>query len=499
MGTRRKSARASLVLTTGEAMVYGCSFIRNMILARMLTKADFGIAATLTMFITLLEFSSRLGISRFLVRDKEGNQPEFLAAAHLVHAVAAGLSSIVMAFAAWPLARLFGIGDHVSALLVLAVIPLLHGATHLDVRRFERELRFGPGVWLEMVPQVTITLAAWPLAMWLGDYRTMLVLLIVKAVFVCVGSHWVAERPFQLRMHRDYVTRMLHFGWPLMVNGFLMFGVLQGDQFLVATFYGMVELAPYAAAAALTMAPTFVFGRIFNPVALPVLAKAQGDPSAFERRYGLLIGIISVFSAAYCVGMIIGSEAIMRLVYGQKYAHSGIILCWLVAANSFRNIRIAPAIAAMARGDSMNQLLSSLARVVALAPALAVAYARQPVWMIASSGLVGEALACMVSFQRLSAVHRMPRARNLRPTGLVAAAVLLAGAISRLGTQYLHPVLSLSLAVLGAALAGGVVMLLLEDTRREAQRLWGLSRSVSLGEWLSLLKDNGPWRKSAQP
>jgi O-antigen/teichoic acid export membrane protein len=497
MSLRRKSLRGSFILTLGEGVIYGSSFIRNMILARMLTKADFGIAAAFAMIITLLEFSAKLGISRFVIRDKEGDQPEFLATAHFVQGAAALLSSLLMVAAAWPMARLFGIGDHVSALYVLAAIPLLHGITHLDVKRFERELRFGPSTWVEMVPQVAITLAAWPAAEWFGDYRAVVVLLIVKAVCSCVGSHWLAEQPYRWRMHREYILRMLRFGWPLLVTGFLMFGVLQGDQFLVATFYTMTDLGPYAAAAALTMAPTFFFGRVFNSVALPVMAKVQDDPVAFERRYRLIIASICVFSTAYSVGMIVGAEALMQLVYGQKYAGSGIILGWLAAANSFRNIRIAPAIAAMARGDSVNSMVSNLARVVALLPALAVALSGQPVWMIACTGLVGEALACTVSFRRLSKQHRVPLARSLWPTLLVTVTVLLAGLASHFGAQHLHAALSLALAGVGACCAGIVVGWLLVDTRREAVRFWHQFSRVGWREWLPLLKGESSRHKPA--
>ena len=175
MSVRRKSARGTLVLTMGEAVIYGCSFVRNMILARVLTKEDFGISAAFSLIITLLEFSSKLGISRFVIRDEEGDEPEFLAAAHLVQGAVAVLSSLLMVAAAWPLARLFGIPTAVGAMFVLAAIPLLNGITHLDVKRFERGLRFGPSTLVEMLPQIVVTAAAWPVTVWLPDYRAVVV------------------------------------------------------------------------------------------------------------------------------------------------------------------------------------------------------------------------------------------------------------------------------------------------------------------------------------
>ena len=488
MNLRQKSVRGSVVLTLGELVVHGGGFIRNVILARLLTKADFGIAATLAMVINLLEFSGKLGIARFVIRDPEGDEPEFLATAHLVQALAAGLSAALIAAAAWPMARLFGIGEHFTGLLALAVVPLLQGVGHLDTRRYERELRFGPSTMVDAIPQLGITLLAWPVGVWFGDYRAVLLLLVVKAVLSCVGSHWLAEQPYRWRCRRDYVTRMVRFGWPLIVNGLLMFVVLRGDQFLVATFYSMEDLGPYAAAAALTLAPTFFFTRVFASVMLPVMAKVQNDAAAFVRRYRLVVGLIGAFAASYAAGVMLCAEALMSGVFGSKYAGAGIILAWLTAANALRILRLAPAIAAIARGDSVNQMVSNLSGLVALLPALAVALAGQPVWMVACSGLVGETVACIVSFHRLERQHQVPLVRNVQPVALVAAVLLLAGWGGHWGVQQLTPLASVSVAALGAMVAGATVVLVLEDPRQEAGRFWRRLRSVGWRRLPSFLR-----------
>ena len=164
MTERRHALRGSFVLTLGEVVVYGCSFVRNMILARMLSKADFGIAATFAMIVMLLEFNAKLGIPRFVVQDKSGDKPGFLATVHAVHFLAGLASALFMLVAAWPMAMLLGLEDQLPAICALALIPLLHGLHHLDTRRFERDLRFGPCAMVEAIPQVVTTLLAWPVA-----------------------------------------------------------------------------------------------------------------------------------------------------------------------------------------------------------------------------------------------------------------------------------------------------------------------------------------------
>ncbi|HWB01664.1 MAG TPA: oligosaccharide flippase family protein [Verrucomicrobiales bacterium] len=478
MSLRGKSLKGSALLSAGEAVIYGASFVRNMILARLLTKADFGTAAAFAMVITLLEFTNKLGISRFVIRDKEGAQADFIATAHLMQFVTGVISALLIAVAAVPLANLFGLENHRWTMVVLAVVPVLNGLQHLDVRRFERDLRFGPSTLTEVIPQIVITLAAWPLAHWLGDFRAMLVLLIGKSVMSCVSSHWLAEQPYRWQSHRDYSIRMLKFGWPLLVTGFLMFGTLQGDQFLVATFYTMTDLGPYAAAAALTMAPSFVFGRIFNSVMLPVMAKVQDDPVAFHRRYRQATAVIVTFAAVCAAGMIIGSEALMVLVYGPKYAGAGVIMAWLAASNAYRNLRISPALAAMAKGDSQNQMISNLWRVVALVPALVLALAHYPVWMLACTGVVGELLACRAAWVRLSRRDGVPLSTNLVSGMWVAGAIIFAFGIDALGVNHWNPYLAVGIAAFCSLCIGAGMVMMMPVLRHEAAILWSRWRQT---------------------
>lgn len=484
MSLRRNAARGSATVAGAAAVSNVAGFVRNVILAHLLTKADFGIAATLGLVISLFELSAKIGVSRFVVQDPEGNQPEFVAAAHFLQFVTAAIGALLIVASAPLLGHLFGIPDQGWALSSLAILALFRGFEHLDVYRFERELRFGPSTTVDAVSQILITAMAWPVAKWLGDYRAVLVLLIVKGFISCVLTHRAAEYRYRWAMHRTHLMRMLKLGWPLLVNGFLMFGVLNGDQFLVATFFTVSDLGPYAAAAVLVSAPTFFFAKIFSSLSLPIVSKVQADPVMFTRRYHQAISLVTVFSAACAVGTIVGSESLMRLVYGAKYTGSGQILAWIAAGNAFRIVRMAPALAALSRGDSKNQMVSNLWRSLGLLPALVVAFAQLPVWMIAASALVGEGFACAASFVILSRRDKIPMAINLVPTAMVAGTIALALVVAELGFFRDNLLLGLAAAVTSALLAGAIPAFLLPPMRSEISRL---------GRRLTLAEINTSW------
>lgn len=470
MTTRRKILQGAAWVSVGEGVGYAASLARNMILARLLSKADFGMAAVFGMVISLLEFSAKLGVGRFLVRDKEGDDPTFVATGHALQAAAALCSALLMVCCAPVLARWFGVGDHAWALAVLAAVVMARGLQHLDVQRFERHLRFGPSAMSEAVPQVLITLAAWPLAAWLKDYRAVLILLVTKALASLALSHALAERPYRWTWHPEFGRRMLRFGWPLLLTGFLMFGIMQGDQFLVATFYSMSELAPYAAAVTLVMAPQFLFGRVFNSVALPLVARVQDDPARFTWRYRQVMGVMTLYAATSTAVLMVGAEAWMRGVYGAKYAGAGTLMAWLAAVAAFRALRMAVAVANIAKGDSQSQLIANLVRACSLLPAFWVASQGRPLWWIAACGLVGELLATGVCAWRLRREAGVPVALTARPAlGILALTAVCGWVGSWTAGLSVGPAMLLA-CLLGLA-SGALVVLSRAELRSEAMTL----------------------------
>lgn len=435
MKLRSKVIRGSVVLMTSEALGYSASFARNMLLARLLTKVDFGVAASFALVIGMMELAGKLAIAQLVVQDREGDQPRFLATAQMLQFLAGCLSCLVILVAAPAVAAMLDLSDQAWAFRWLALLPLFKGLESLDVRRMGRELRFLPSSLVEMVPQVLITLAVWPLGVWLGDYRVVLVLLLAKGLLTLLGTHWLAERRYQWSFDRTIAQRVFRFGWPLLLNSFLMFGVLQGDQLLVGAKYSIADLAVYAAAALLTLVPGNMLVHVMSSLMLPILSRVQDDPAVFRRCYRLSAQIVTAFSVSYALGIIIGAESIMTLVFGQKYADGGVLLGWLAATNSLRLLRVAPALAALARADSKNQLISNLLRSTSLLAAAVVAFSGEPLWEMAAVGLLGEGLALAGTLYRLNRRDQIGWSDSLYPAAFLMVGLSAAGLLAAVGVH----------------------------------------------------------------
>src|SRR5579872_157767 len=94
----RSFLKSGTQLSINQAIVQACSFVRNVIVARLISPADFGIAATFVMTFSLLDMISNLSADTLLVQAKDGDEPLFQGTAHSIHLIR-GLINAILLFA----------------------------------------------------------------------------------------------------------------------------------------------------------------------------------------------------------------------------------------------------------------------------------------------------------------------------------------------------------------------------------------------------------------
>jgi O-antigen/teichoic acid export membrane protein len=368
-----------------------------------------------------------MAINRLIVQAKEGDQPSFQAVAHFMQFLLGLVTGVFLFLLAGPLAALFRVPEALWAFRTLALIPCLRGCMHLDVNRMERTMRFGPVVAIDFVPQVAIALCAWPLAVWLGDYRSLLFLLLARWLLAVGTSHLLAQRAYRWGWDTAHLKHVLAFGWPLLMNGFVMLTIFQGDRFIVGARYSMADLAVYSVAGSLVLLPADVLGHVLSAVSLPLFSAAQDSPKTFGDRYVLCWQLTTPIAAAFATSCMLAGQLLISLFYGKKYEGAGILFGWMAITEGLRLLRLAPTVAAMARGDTRSLLFANLSRTLGPCLAVVAAVAGADLTLIAVSGLAGEGLAFLTSIVLVAKRHSLSPRVAYRPIAVAATLTLLAG------------------------------------------------------------------------
>ncbi len=400
---------ASVRVSLGQAATQASSFVRNLILARLISPADFGIAALLGVSLQVIEMFSNLTGDILLIQAKDGDEEQLQATAQMLRAGRGVLNGVLIFALAWPAARLFGVPEATWAFRCLGLLPVLRGLFHLDMSRLQRHLRFGPAVITDAGANWCATLVAIPMAFWLHSYAAMLWALVTQAATATALSHILAERRYLWAWDRKWWRRIASFGWPLMINGILMFGIFEGDRLIIGSSkrlfpsapYTLADLGAYSVAFALTMAPMSFVANIGSSIFLPYLARVQDVRVVFRQRYALCCQVVCLLGAVASIGFISLGGNVLVLLYGSKYAAGASVIGWLGAMWAVRIIRAAPTLAAMALGDTKNAMMSNIARASSFLGMGAAAAVGAGLPWIAIAGLCGEVLALCVSLLRI--------------------------------------------------------------------------------------------------
>jgi len=396
------------------------SLTRNVVVARLISVEDFGIATTFILTMSLVEMVSYVAVERLLVQDKEGDAPHLLATAHTIQLARGAAGTIVLFLASQPIAALFGVPDAAWAYAALAPILLLRGLMNLDLFRLQREMQFVPFVSVEVAAQAVSTVAAAVLAYVLADYRAILFALLLQQLTHTTATHLVARRPYLCGWNAKIALRIGRFGWPLLLNGFLIFGIFQGDRIIVGSHIGMVELGWFSVAFSLTLMPTMLAASTLQTFFLPQLARAQDRPAEFEHLAQVTIQVTLMIGAALAVMFALAGPVVLITLYGPRYETSLSILTLLAVMHSVRFAKAGPAVVALAKARTDNPLIANITRFLTLFVAWYLVHNGAGVVAVVVVGIAGEGLAFAVSLTLLRGRLRLALAPFAAPVLAVA-------------------------------------------------------------------------------
>jgi O-antigen/teichoic acid export membrane protein len=324
--------------------------------------------------MAIVEMLSALGLQQQIVQAKDGDDPRLQAGLQGFQLLRGCLSGIVLFLLAAPISRFLEVPEVTWAYQLLAVIPVLNALVHFDVYRLNRKMIYLPGVLSLSVPALISVLIVWPLAAIYSDWRVMLYSILAQAVMAAVTSHLVAERRWTAILDRTIMKQSLSFGWPLLVNGLLLFLVFNGEKLIVGRELGMADLAIFAMGFTLTLTPTLVMARSIQTFFLPQLSalkdRAEQTPAEADAAFAsvaratLQASIVNGSLLVVAV-MLIGGPVVYMLL-GEKYAPLVPLMTGLAVMQALRVFKTGSAVVALSLAQTENAMIANLFRVAAL-------------------------------------------------------------------------------------------------------------------------------------
>lgn len=451
-----------------------------MVLARLLTPADFGLMAMLLVFITFAALLVEGGLGTALVQ-KQASTDNDETSVFLVN-LGAGC---VLALALWVLApgiaRFYAQPTLSPLLQALAWLLPLGALTTVPNALLTQKLDFRRRAGAELLASVgSGGIALW--LAWRGHGVWSLAWQALSGAALRTALLWWMSgwRPRGRYDHNTFAD-LFRFGGYLLLANALSVGAMRLQSLLLGRLFDARTLGVYAMAQDTQQAPAQLASALLNRVGLPMFASVVDQPVKLAGALRLSLRL-SMFVFAPCMAVLaVVAAPLVRLLYGPQWAEAAPLLSVLALAALFWPLHVLnlAALGALGRSDLILKLEVAKAAVTIPLVAVASPFGAQPVACAALTA----GLACIWINTRCA--HRLldcglrVQLRDLQPILLLT----LAASASAWGALVLagHAPWALGLAIAAAVTtyALGAVMLRLQAWQDLLEFLRTLRISVS--------------------
>lgn len=462
--------KSAILVLTGSVFSSLALLLRNLLVARLISAENFGIAATFALSMAVLEMISAIGLQQLIVQAENGEDPNLQAGLQGFHLLRGIFSGVILFSLAHPLAQFLGIAEVAWAYQVLAVVPVLRGFMHFDIYRTQRKMLFLPLMFSKVAPALLSVFLIWPFFKLFGDYRVMLYAYIVQWGGMTLASHFMAQRSYRLTMDRSVILHALQFGWPLLINNVLLMLVFQGDKLIVGREMGMTSLAILALGFTLTLTPMLVVAQSLQTFLLPQLSAVKMDQERFTPLALATLQANLAGGLLFVVVVIVAGEMVVETLYGAKYAALVPLLTWLAILQTFRLFREGCSTVALSQGHTSNAMIGNMFRVLSIPVSWYVAATGGSLLEIIWIATVAEVLGFFTSMGLVIYRLELRLSALLGPLGLALFVLVLAAALQMKAFSDLASGANWVTGGIAAVSLLGIAMM--KDLRRYISELW---------------------------
>lgn len=319
----------------GFAGQQAIALLRTLVLARLLTPEDFGLAGVVMLTLFAGAVLTEWGLESLLIQRADLPPQAVHTAWTLTILRGLGLFVLMQAVAPW-IAAAVDRPDVETLLRVGAVSLLLVNVPAVPAALLLRELRFRTRTVLDAGRDVVGTVCAIALAFWLGNVWALLVGLLLGQLAGAVAIWFL--HPFRPRWVlaqaalRDYWQSGRH----LYASGLMAYVVTKGDDITVGKLRGVAELGQYQVvfgiAEMLTRGLSELAGKVVFPAYARMTAEGRGLADAFDRVWRLhLLLLLPIVSA-----LALFPSSFVSLFLGAQWLPAAMPLAVLMVAEALR-------------------------------------------------------------------------------------------------------------------------------------------------------------------
>lgn len=368
--------RGSVWTLAGHGGVLMIRMGRSLIMTRLLFPEVYGLMTLVWVVLTGLQMFADTGITATIIRDRRGDEPDFLNTAFTSNVFRGLLLWVVSCLIAYPVAVIYHQPELARLLPVTGLTALIHGFVSTAMYTRRRHMDFKRLAILDLANETItfVVLVIW--AYYFPNVWSLVAGAVIGQVFLVLASHlYLPGIRNRFRWDRSALNTFVGFGKWIYLSSVVYFLSTQGDRFLLGHYLDMSQLGVYGTATVLSGAVQAVVLKINSDVLYPAYGRVVQEGAARLKQVVLRSRLVSDFSMVLPIAalMMLGSR-IVDVLYDHRYHDAG----WMLQVLSIRLIMVASVSNSesclVALGHPKYSFAENLCRTIAIVVAIPIGW-----------------------------------------------------------------------------------------------------------------------------
>ncbi len=364
-----KSLRAGIWVALSALIGAPLSFIRTIILARLLTPEIFGLWAICMMVLRGVDVLTQTGFGAALIHRQTGWREAGDTAFTLAVLRGVALTLVTLVLAGF-VARFYE-NELLQALIcVLALSFAFSGFQNINTVFYQKELNFQRLVYLEQAQLIFNFVLVVGLAYY---FRSIWALVLGQVISAAVSSLLtfviIPGRP-RFALQKKYALELFHYGKYITGLTIVVFLTTEIDNAVIGKILGMETLGFYVVAYTVANLPATHIAKILSKILFPAYSQLQDNLPALRNAFVQAITYVSLITVPLAVFFIVLANEVITVIYGERWLPAAEALMILSVFGCLRAISSLNGYLYNAIGKTNIPFWLNLAKLVAIAAAI---------------------------------------------------------------------------------------------------------------------------------
>lgn len=333
---RSRVVSGGLAIATGTAVRSLVDLCATLVIARLVTPADFGLVSMVVAVTGFVELFKDMGLSTATIQHKHVSDAQLAGLFWLNIGVGAALTVFTAMLAP---AISWGYHEPALARITLALsLGLFLGSLSIQHHAIlRRKLEFTRIAKIETAGSIVSSLSA-VLAAYMGLGIWALVVRQLSRPAATALATWWNIRWWPGWPRRAPVRELVAVGRRVVGFQFTSYLERNLDNVLVGRFAGAADLGCYTRAYELLRLPLAQIGAPVSTIALPALSRLAGEGERYRDAYLRMLRPLLLLTIPLCPFLVVCADWVVEVAFGPGWARAVPMFQWLGVAMLFKPI-----------------------------------------------------------------------------------------------------------------------------------------------------------------